>query len=343
MRIQQDMDVQNSYLIDQASVNSASKSSKNKGNVTISGANINGSSLITRRQELAKKTALKVISDAFSGEKKLDSQMQSITDEIHRLQDVITEKTNDRDYNDAILKDLQSEYGVKKDSKEHKEVEILAVKMRNPEIEVTEEELNSLTDYQKKALYYVTQNQQNSIDIDQMKSQLAGNVQGYADMKSERAKSQDMLNAQDAADDILEVANSETISLLTQDAVDHINEEQKEREEAAKEAEEKKKEEKKEAAKKLEKEAIQQEMIENIKEHASENGKSSSDIKKEIARREREEANTADIDDIEKAKSFDGTSIQDTQNAVNTEITNILNRLSLLPNDIKGTSIDSQL
>ncbi|SFQ50372.1 hypothetical protein SAMN04487928_1751, partial [Butyrivibrio proteoclasticus] len=30
-------------------------------------------------------------------------------------------------------------------------------------------------------------------------------------------------------------------------------------------------------------------------------------------------------------------------NAVNTEITNILNRLSLLSNDIKGTSIDSQI
>ena len=53
-------------------------------------------------------------------------------------------------------------------------------------------------------------------------------------MKSERAKSQDMLNAQNAADDILEASNDEAISLLTKEAVDHIDEEQKEREEEAK-------------------------------------------------------------------------------------------------------------
>lgn len=50
-----------------------------------------------------------------------------------------------------------------------------------------------------------------------------------------------------------------------------------------------------------------------------------------------------DISDVDKTVISDATSMQDTQNAVNSEITNILNRLSLLSNDIKGTSVDSQI
>lgn len=84
-------------------------------------------------------------------------------------------------------------------------------------------------------------------------------------------------------------------------------------------------------------------MIENIKEHAAESGRTSADIKKAVARREREDANRMDLGDVEKTIISDATSMEDTQNAVNTEITNILNRLSLLSNDIKGTSVDSQI
>ncbi|MBE5841341.1 MAG: hypothetical protein E7304_08050 [Butyrivibrio sp.] len=344
MKIQQNMDVQNSFIQDQTGVNSASKShTNNKNSTTISGANLTGDSLIAQRQGLAKKQALKVVSDAFGGEKKLDAQMQGIKDEIKRLQDEINEKSADTRENDAKLKELQEEYGIDPDSKEHKELSVLAAKMRNPNVGVSDEEMSRLSEYQQKALYYVTTNQQNSLDIDHAKAMQMANVQGYADMKSERAKSQDMLKAQDAAEDIMEAANGETIALLTQEAVEHVDEEQEEREEAAKEASEKKKEEKKEEAKKLEKEAAQQEMIENIKEHAAESGRTSADIKKAVARREREDANRMDFGDVEKTIISDATSMEDTQNAVNTEITNILNRLSLLSNDIKGTSVDSQI
>ena len=96
MKIQQNMDVQNSFIQDQTGVNSASKShTNNKNSTTISGANLTGDSLIAQRQGLAKKQALKVVSDAFGGEKKLDAQMQGIKDEIKRLQDEINEKSAD--------------------------------------------------------------------------------------------------------------------------------------------------------------------------------------------------------------------------------------------------------
>lgn len=347
MKIQQNLDVQINPFQNQnneSSVAGATKAGQKTGNISsISGANLKGESLIQQRQGLAKKQALKVVSDAFGGEKKLDAQMQSIKDEIKRLQDEINEKTANTIENDAKLKELQEEYGIDPDSKENQDLTRLAFKANYSKEGLSEEEISTMSEYQQKALYYVSKNQQNSLDIDRAKSLQAANVQGYSDMKSERNKSQDMLKAQEAAEEIMEASNGETIALLTQEAVDHVDEEQKEREEEAKEAAEKKKEEKKEEAKKLEKEAMQQEMIENIKEHAAKSQGTSADAKRAVARRERAEANRVDAEGVQKTIISDGTSIEDTQNAVNTEITNILNKLSLLSSDVKGSAIDSQI
>ncbi len=347
MKIQQNLDVQINPFQNQnneSSVAGAGKAGQKSGNLSsISGANLKGESLIQQRQGLAKKQALKVVSDAFGGEKKLDAQMQGIKDEIKRLQDVINEKTADTIENDASLKELQEQYGIDPDGEESKELSKLAFKANHSKEGLSDEEKSQMSEYQQQALYLVAKNQQNALDIDQAKAQQAGNVQGYADMKRERAKSQDMLKAQDEAEEIMDAANGEAIALLTQEAVEHVDEEQKEREEEAKEAAEKKKEEKKEEAKKLEKEAMQQEMIENIKEHAAESQGTSADAKRAAARRERAEANRVDAEGVQKTIISDGASIEDTQNAVNTEITNILNKLSLLSSDVKGSTIDSQI
>ncbi|SDA79865.1 hypothetical protein SAMN02910275_02995 [Butyrivibrio sp. INlla18] len=347
MRIQQNTDVQINSFPNQNNAQSttgAGKTAHKSGNLpSVSGANLKGESLVQQRQGLARKQALKVVSDAFGGEKKLDAQMQSIKDEIKRLQDEINEKTADTLENDARLKELQEAYGIDPDSEENNELSKLAFKMNNSKDGLSDEEKSKMSEYQQQALYYVAKNQQNSLDIDRAKAQQMGNVQGYADMKRERAKSQDMMKAQDEAEDIMEAAGEEAIALLTQEAVEHVDEEQKEREEEAKEAAEKKKEEKKEEAKKLEKEAMQQEMIENIKEHAAESQRTSADTKRAIARRERAEADSMGAEDAQRTIISESASMEDTQNAVNSEITNILNKLSLLSNDVKGSAVDSQI
>ncbi len=347
MKIQQNTDVQMNPFQNQENARAATgagKSAQKNGNLSsVSGANLKGESLVQQRQGLARKQALKVVSDAFGGEKKLDAQMQGIKDEIKRLQDVINEKTADTIENDARLKELQEQYGIDPDGEESKELSKLAFKTNHSKEGLSDEEKSQMSEYQQQALYYVAKNQQNALDIDQAKAQQAGNVQGYADMKRERAKSQDMLKAQDEAEDIMEAAGEEAIALLTQEAVEHVDEEQKEREEEAKEAAKKKKEEKKEEAKKLEKEAIQQEMIENIKEHAIETQRTSADTKRSMARRERAEADSLGAEDAQRTIISEGASMEDTQNAVNSEITNILNKLSLLSNDVKGSTVDSQI
>ena len=164
MKIQQNMDVQNSFIQDQTGVNSTSKShTNNKNGITISGANLRGDSLIAQRQSLAKKQALKVVSDAFDREKKLDAEMQGIKDEIKRLQGEINEKSVNKRDNDVKIKEIQQEYGIDPDSEENKELSVLAAKMRNSNAGVSDEEMSRLSEYQQKALYYVTANQQNAL------------------------------------------------------------------------------------------------------------------------------------------------------------------------------------
>ena len=106
MRIQQNIGMQDISIQDQYSTGSITKSQNgNNNSTTISAANLTGDSLIAQRQGLAKKQALKVVSDAFGGEKKLDAQMQSIKDEIKRLQDEISVGNADSAAIDETLKE----------------------------------------------------------------------------------------------------------------------------------------------------------------------------------------------------------------------------------------------
>ena len=61
---------------------------------------------------------------------------------------------------------------------------------------------------------------------------------------------------------------------------------------------------------------MQQEMIENIKEHAAESQRTSADAKRAVARRERAEADNIDADSMQKMIISDGASMEDTQDAV---------------------------
>ena len=316
---------------------------KNPSNVTISLADHNSNSILANRQAYAKSQALKVVSDAFKGEKKLDKQMQSIKDEINELQDKINELQADTRANNEASAKLKEEYGLIEENNDDSQKGLSEGTKESSEQKLSDEELARRSEFMQKAYYYYYTNAQNAEEIEDARRRQEANVLGFAQIKNEREKSQEMLNAQDAAEEIMEASAGETIALLTQETVEHVDEEQKKREEKAKEAEEKKKEEKKEEAKRLEKEAIQQELIESIRERASESQQTSADVKRSIARRERADAESMDVDAVKKTIISDRPTLEETQDAVNMEITNILNRLSLLSNDVKGSVIDDQL
>ena len=180
--------------------------------------------------------------------------------------------------------------------------------------------------------------------IKSLNDEITQNVLTHKAIKIKRAESLNMLKAQKEDEKIMDTSTREVIEILANEAVNHLDEEEKEREEEAKKAAEEKKEEKKEEARKLEKEAMQQEMIANIREHAELGEKTSADVKKAIARRERTEALLLDPDNVsQKIVIPDATSLEDAQSAVNSAITNILNSNFLVTDDIKGSAVDNQV
>ena len=97
MKIQQNMDVQNNIIKDQSDVNSASKSTrKNKNSAVVSGAALKENSPLSQRQSLAKRKALKVVSDAFGGEKKEEKKEEAERLEKEAMQQEMIENIKER-------------------------------------------------------------------------------------------------------------------------------------------------------------------------------------------------------------------------------------------------------
>ena len=132
-----------------------------------------------------------------------------------------------------------------------------------------------------------------------------------AKAKTDQAKSQDMLKAGSAADDILEASNKEIMGLLIQDGKEHID---KEQEEVQKKAEEQK-----------EKRDEQQERIDEAKQE----------------RKEQEELikGQAEADSAEQDLSLQRKTTNNVE-AAQQNIRNILEDNNLLAEDLKGIKID---
>ena len=357
MKVQQSTDVQFANVQDRDNISKndvgASKGS-DKGTIkSVSGTELVGESLIVQRRNLARKQAFRVVADAFDNEMKIDERLRAINEAIRKISDEICENNHEIEKGYETLKKLQEEFHVDPDSEEHKKLMEYGWSMARADFAtedddhkdpITKEEYHNLTEYQCKGLYSVYKIESGLINNRELGRALTKNVMAYEQVRIEREKSSNMLDAQNEAENIMDASVKEAIALLSKDAVDHIDEEEKEREEAAKEAAEKKKEEKKEAAEKLEKEAMRQEMIENIRDHAAMNAEASSDVKRAVARRERTEAVQLNSEEFSNRTVIsDTTSLDEAQQAVNSEITNILNKLILVPNDIKGSVVDDQV
>ncbi|MBR4358791.1 MAG: hypothetical protein IKQ00_12805 [Butyrivibrio sp.] len=378
MKVQQNTDVQMSNVQNQDyfSKNNAETPKgkrKEKDNTqSISGADLTGESLVVQRRKIARKQALKVVADAFKGELGIDAQLKSIRDKIHSLKDELAEvKENARDR----IKFMMIGFGVDPESEEAKKAmdiadEVMAhheeyMKYKFPQVVVVEEAEQEQEQEQEQSydeivinkvdaevISDLTEFQKAVVDslgtvvkaIKNLNDEITQNVLTHKAIKIKRAESLNMLKAQKEAEKIMNTSTREVIEILANEAVNHLEEEEKEREEEAKKAAEEKKEEKKEEARKLEKEAMQQEMIANIREHAELSEKTSADVKKAIARRERTEALLLDPDNVsQKIVIPDATSLEDAQSAVNSAITNILNSNFLVTDDIKGSAVDNQV
>ncbi len=122
----------------------------------------------------------------------------------------------------------------------------------------------------------------------------------------ERLKHHAMVDAQEQAEDILDAARDEIVGMVAEAGKDHVDEETEKREEQAEEIKEEKEE--------------KEELIEEQKEH----------------RKEEEEL-------LEEMPTEEMLSLDQVQSDVKQEVQNIIDKMKLLAEDIKGAVVDENL
>ncbi len=277
---------------------------------------------IKKKREEACKKAMKIVGDAFASEQKIDDDLASRKSHIDELRDNMNQAQAAMNQIDQEKNQLRESKGIAVDSEEQKDLELLekrsASKRVGSEVSLTKEDQERLaqidakgmTEYQKQAMEMEGYKAPYRENISDSKKQIVEENAIIRGVMLERLKSNPMLDATQEADSIMEAADDEIMGMLIQEGRDFINEKHQEEEEAAKEkaAEEKEKEEQIEAIRedtKVQKERVEKNKIENLTEQVLDLDKAQTDIKAEVS--------------------------------------DIVDKMSLVIEDIKGSVVDQQV
>ena len=339
---------------EQTAHKAGSKAQKNDNTTSIFAGDLGISmqnDMITQRKQSAQRLALKFVADAWNGDRKIDQTIEGYRDKIAQLKAEIDENWDQIALRDEWKEKLRQEYGVWEDSQEQqdlklleKEADVEANKCRhNPKnIYLTDEEQErlaeiheqGLTEYQERCMKF--HGQQNSLEIanDKLQTQIQGYNQAITATKQERLKSHEMVDAQKKADGVLAEASKEVIGLLIDEAKDHMDDEFEEQVEDAK----KKAEEKAEQEEKIEEREKKAEELEERIDEAREKNEEQEELRREAEERSREDADILDSM-MDVGMSGLGATAADVKAAIK----DMLHKMKLLEEDLKGSVIDDKL
>ena len=266
---------------------------------------------------------MKLISDAWKSADKTDKNIDDMKlDKLNKL-DEITELKNKVSNLENEKEAYRADYGVDMDSQEQKDLELLEKYQNNrygsAEDTFSKEELDRLkelqntplTEYQEKVLKLNSSQIHFKDEIGHKELKIACMTASIALAEIDRDKSQEMLKAQDSADQIIGAVEGEVKNLLVNEDKDNIDDKVEENKEKADEAEKK-----------------QEEQQEKIDEKRKE-------------RKEQEEIieGQAEADKLEMNASVKGNDIDHVTEAQK-QIVRIMKDNKLLNEDIKGIDID---
>ena len=278
---------------------------------------------IEKKRKLAQKQAMKLVKDAFSGDQATKQNIEDLKAQKAEKVAEYQEKMQQIGNISAEKDKLRETYGISKDSQEQKDLELLE-KYQNNKLGIfsddfSKEEIDRLkelaneprTEYQKQVLSLNGKKAAMQSDADLMQQQIMVLTQNQSDAKVDQLKSQDMLKAGDAAEEIQKAASDEIVGMVIADAKEKLD----------KELEEKKEE----AEKKVEEKEEQDERIEKAKEERKED-------------REMIEGDL-DAEKLQADASFQKQSV--TQSEETTQrINQIMKKNHLINEDLKGIEID---
>lgn len=285
------------------------------------------------KKQMAQKKALKVVSDAFAADRRLDSEIADREDQIRamRAENAAAQKAV-KELEDQKL-EIGKAYGLGEEGLSEEDWDILEKGDRMPAALTDEEkarfaelEEQGLTEYYGRckdiddlAEPYRQLIGENNIQIEVCESMNKSIHKARLDLKNNP-----MIAAQQEADEIMEAARQEIISMLVDEGKEHIDEEMQEKVEQAQEE----KEEKEEQEEKLE--AIREEKVqlenqaEAVREKARENEERTKELLESLP--------------MEELLQMDGSKTDFQQ-----ELKEIMDKMKLLEEDIKGTTVDEIL
>ena len=243
-------------------------------------------------------------------------------DETNRQKEALREQcdvdADSQEQQDLLLLEKEQDYknGVLDEGLTDEEYDRLAEIHKKP-----------LTEYQKQALELNNYAADHKREIRRADYGMTAEKQNVSRIKLERLKTHAMVDAQGAADDIMDAANDEIIGMLVQEAKDQQDEKMDEAKEKADEAmKEKEKREEKLDEMKLER-AIERAMIEGTDEAVEE------------AERIKRQNDSPDIQMTDMVDLADGA---DLKKSVDQNLGDIKSSMKVLEADLKGIKVDEK-
>ncbi len=277
---------------------------------------------ILQRKQEAREKAMKIVSDTWEGDKKMDMDIVARRERIRKLQDEMGAAQKELNAIACEQETLQKTYGVDKDSEEYKDLELLLKRKRatrsGSKISLTEEERKQLaeidkkekTEYQSRVLELEASGDYYHGIIADNKEEILTENAVIRGIRQERLKKAPMVKAQQQAEATLEAASEDILGMLQEESLNHMEEEQEAKEEQATKVEEKQEE--------------QEELIEK-------------------RRTEKEEAQERAEELAESMPEVEMLQLEQTKTEVQKEIQNIVDKMKLVAEDVKGAVVDEIL
>lgn len=309
--------------------------------------NVRGESdAVLMRRQIAKKRAKKAIEDAWAGDRKITGDVNKRKEHLQELQDDISRRTGYIMAYEEKKAQLKEEYDIDEGSEAQKALlEKREQSLKDPEIVLTQEEKERLAEIDE----YEARIHEMDVTIHEFRTERVTGLQTLEVMEDaeiasitaihmEQEKFDEMLKAQKAAEKIEAAAGGDVFDKLVGEAKEHIDKTLEEKRDEAKEKAEKEgREDEKLKVRRAEKEIRQKQFApervepEPIESHETE------------AARIEQERNAREQENIlaEVEKSSTGTASTSSQTRI--EIKQMLHKMNLLEEDLKGLEVDDSI
>ena len=278
-----------------------------------------GETDILSKSNKMKENAIKVILSAFTGDQKIDENIESHQENAKALEKEAQEALGELNQIDKLKQNLQKTYNVDPESDEQKNLEVLEKLEDNRRgfghEPLTEEDtqrvvaMGPLTEYQKAALEYHGMELTYRERIRDANNSITGEHMMVEGIQLAKLKTHPMVDAGKASDKLIKNASKEAIGSMLNEAKENIDDKIEEEKDKAEEIKEKEKEEKEKTEK--------------------------ADSNKEAAQKAKNNSNDTTIEQVQKNDAD--------WDKIHQEIQAMADKAKLLVEDMKGITVDEQI